>query len=71
MFKLLDVACLHGTTMEPSQEAIEGKPWLWSGDAPKRRNFLNHLTKSSRKEIMSMFLPANGKTGTTGKQSRF
>lgn len=59
MFTLLDIACLHGTTMETSQEVIEGKPWMWSGEPPKRRNFLNHLTKSSRKEIMSMFLAAN------------
>jgi len=59
LLKLLDVACLHGTTMETSQEVIEGKPWLWGREPPKRRNFVTHLAKSDRREITAMYLAAN------------
>ena len=45
--------------METSQEVIEGKPWLWGSEPPKRRNFVTHLAKSDRREITTMYLAAN------------
>jgi hypothetical protein len=32
---------------------------MWGGEPPKRRDFLIHVSKSDRREIMSMFLAAN------------